>query len=149
MTSLPPLRLARASVFSAVCVILTSAGHLAADGTLMEPWAVVGGFLGLLAFSVILSDHERSLPTIMGGLVGGQFTLHALFTATERDDHHTVVRVAADGGLSPAMVAAHLLAAVLSAWWLRRGERAAWALARQLARRAVPRLLAAVLDPAP
>jgi hypothetical protein len=48
MTPVPPLRLARASVFSAVCVILASAGHLTASGSLLEPWAVIAGFLGVL-----------------------------------------------------------------------------------------------------
>jgi hypothetical protein len=113
----------------------------------MQPWAVVIGFLGLLGFSVILVDHERSLPTIVGGLLGGQFTLHTLFTAAQLEGHHPVVR-AADGGLSPAMISAHLLAAVLSAWWLWRGERSAWALARRLVRRIVP-WFAVVLAPAP
>jgi hypothetical protein len=148
MTPVPPLRLIRASVFSAVCVILTSLGHLTASGSLMEPWAVVAGFFGLLGFSVILTDHERSLPTIMGGLLGGQFTLHALFTAAQLQEHHPVVRGAAESGISPGMISAHVLVAVLAAWWLRRGERSAWALARRVARRIV-RWLAVVLAPAP
>lgn len=148
MIPVPPLRLARALVFSAVCVILASVGHLTASGSLLDPWAVGIGFLGMLGFSVIFTDHERSLPTIVGGLLGGQFTLHALFTAAQLEEHHPVVRGAVDTDFSPAMISAHVLAAVLSAWWLWRGERSAWALARRLARRIVS-WSAVVLAPAP
>jgi hypothetical protein len=52
------------------------------------------------------------------------------------------------GSSGLAMTLAHVAAAVVSAWWLRRGERAAWALARRfaaLADRPI-RLLRALLD---
>ncbi|MCX4744410.1 hypothetical protein OG455_02570 [Kitasatospora sp. NBC_01287] len=39
-------------------------------------------------------------------------------------------------GLSPAMLAAHLVAVVLAGWWLRRGEAAIWSLVRGGARAA-------------
>ncbi|RAY16833.1 MFS transporter [Actinomadura craniellae] len=125
----PPLRLVRAAVFSAVCVILTSLGHLVASGQPMAPWAIGLGFAGVLGFALVLAGHERSLATITGGLLLGQFALHALFVAghAHHAGHQAVVQ---DGGTGPEMMAVHLLAAVASAWWLRRGERRAWWLAR-------------------
>jgi hypothetical protein len=127
MSPLPPLRLVRASAFAAVCVALACLGHLTASGEPMAPWAVGMGFLGALGVANLLTGHERSLPTIAGGLVGGQFALHTLFV-TSQCPHPVVVH---SSGARPGMSTAHLLAAVAAAWWLRRGERAVWALARR------------------
>ncbi len=128
---MPPLRSVRASIFATVCVILTCLGHFTASGRPIAVWAVGAAFAGTLGFAYVLAGHERSLATIMGGLLGGQFVLHTLFTAGHA--HHAAGRPVvhdddASGGLG--MTLAHLLAAVVSAWWLRRGERGAWLLAR-------------------
>ncbi len=137
MNTRPPLRLARASVFAAVCVLLTSTGHAAASGEPLGPGSVLAGFAGVLAVAFVLAGHERSLATITGGLLGGQFMLHTLFTAAATGfGHHGNLQqlVAEPAGDGTAMTAAHLLAALGSGWWLRRGERAVWKLARQTAR---------------
>lgn len=145
----PPLRLARASVFAAVCVLLTSAGHATASGEPLGPGSVLAGFAGVLAFAFVLAGQERSLPVITGGLLGGQFMLHALFTAADTGfGHHGNLPqlVAEPSGGGTGMAAAHLLAAWGSGWWLRRGERGAWRLARQAAK-ALLRPLLLVLSP--
>jgi len=137
MRTQPPLRLARASVFAAVCVLLTAAGHGTVSGRPLTPEGVLAGFAGVLAVAFALAGHERSLPTITGGLLGGQFMLHALFTAAATGfGHHGNLQqlVAEPAGNGTGMTAAHLLAALGSGWWLRRGERAVWRLARQTAR---------------
>ncbi|XVQ14670.1 hypothetical protein ACQP1W_19690 [Spirillospora sp. CA-255316] len=135
MPPTPPLRLVRATVFAAVCVLLTSLAHFTASGMVMAPWTVTLGFAGVLAFAFTLSGHERSLPTILGGLLLGQFALHVLFAANHGQHHPGAAPpMAPDGGPDAAMTAAHLLAAAVSAWWLRRGERHAWRLARLAAR---------------
>jgi hypothetical protein len=128
MSPVSPLRLTRASAFSAVCVALACLGHLTASGEPMSPWAVCVGFLAVLGVANLLTAHERSLPTIAGGLVGGQFALHTLFVTSQCHPHPVVVH---GSGSRPGMSAAHLLAAVAAAWWLRRGERAVWTLARR------------------
>lgn len=128
MSPLPPLRLVRASAFAAVCVTLACLGHLTASGEPMAPWAVCVGFLAVLGVANLLTGHERSLWTISGGLVGGQFALHSLFVASRCHPHPVVP---GSSGSGPGMTTAHLLAAVAAAWWLRRGERALWALARR------------------
>jgi hypothetical protein len=128
MSSLPPLRLVRASAFAAVCVALACLGHLTASGEPMAPWAVGTGFLAVLGVATLLTGHERSLSTIAGGLVGGQFALHTLFVTSQCHPHPVVVD---SSGSWAGMSTAHLLAAVAAAWWLRRGERAVWALARR------------------
>jgi hypothetical protein len=128
MSPLPPLRLVRAAAFAAVCVSLACLGHLT-SGEPMALWSVGVGFLAVLGVANLLTGHERSLWTISGGLVGGQFALHSLFVASSCHPH-PVVHSGSGSGLG--MTTAHLLAAVAAAWWLRRGERAVWALARRV-----------------
>ncbi|HEV7934997.1 MAG TPA: MFS transporter [Actinomadura sp.] len=146
------LRIGRAGVFAAVCVGLAAAGHSAAAGP-VAPWAVAAGYLAVAAAALTLAGHERSLATILGGLLGGQFMLHVLFSAmrpappgTPPAVHeHLLSNTGGRGGIG--MTLAHYAAALLAAWWLRRGERAVWTLARQvaaLAARAARDLLVAV-----
>ncbi|WP_405549538.1 hypothetical protein [Streptomyces microflavus] len=73
------LRLMRAAVFTAVCVVLSAAGHAFAAGTPVPAWTLVAGFLGILAVAALLAGRERSLPSIAGALAGGQVALHVLF----------------------------------------------------------------------
>ncbi|MBC6457324.1 MFS transporter [Actinomadura sp. HBU206391] len=143
--AIPPLlRLGRAGVFSAVCVTLAATGHTVVSGAAVAPWALAVGFAGVMALSMTLSGHERAFATIFGGLLGGQFMLHVLFSATALEStapipgpaaahagHHVTALVAHQPGLS--MVLAHYTAALLAALWLRRGERAVWTLTRQVA----------------
>ncbi|MFE7334245.1 MULTISPECIES: hypothetical protein [Streptomyces] len=73
------LRLMRAAVFTAVCVVLSAAGHAFAAGTAVPAWTLLAGFLGVLAVAAVLAGRERSLPGIVGALAGGQILLHVLF----------------------------------------------------------------------
>ncbi|WP_067449940.1 hypothetical protein [Actinomadura macra] len=134
----PPPRTARAVVFATVCVTLAAIGHALASREAVPAWAVLAGFGTVLAVTFVLAGHERSLATIAGGLLGGQFVLHTLFaSATDPMLHHASGIGGAHGGAvqasGTAMTLAHTAAALLSALWLRRGERAAWSLARRLA----------------
>jgi hypothetical protein len=135
----PPLRLVRAAVFSAVCGSLTLLAHVNSSHPPVSPWSVVAGFGLVLGVAIVLAGHERSLVTILGGLLGGQFVLHVLFAAAQP---HAVTHLDHGGAMASMtpvaqhgvdMMLAHLVAAVVSAWWLWRGERAAWSLARWVA----------------
>lgn len=74
------LRLIRAAVFTAVCVVLSAAGHALAAGAPVPAWTLLAGFLGVLTVAAALAGRERSLPSIAGALAGGQVALHVLFT---------------------------------------------------------------------
>ncbi|TDB89812.1 hypothetical protein [Actinomadura sp. 7K534] len=139
----PVFRPARAVVFATVCVTLAVTGHVLAAGT-VPAWSAAAGFFLVLGVTLVLAGHERSLATILGGLLGGQFALHTLFTAASGPVHHPAAHGAmthgpdvmvpvAHGADGPAMTLAHTAAAMVAAWWLRRGERAAWSLARRVA----------------
>lgn len=159
----PWFRTARAVVFATVCVALAILGHVLAGGAAVPPWAGATGFCAVLGVTMMLAGHERSLATILGGLLGGQFALHALFTnasaahpvpavappgATAAHmpamaDHTPAMHAAmADGAQTMAahgggngliMMLAHCVAALVAALWLRRGERATWTMARWVA----------------
>ncbi|WP_262401954.1 hypothetical protein, partial [Actinomadura sp. CNU-125] len=131
----PLFRAARAVVFATVCVTLATAGHALAAREAVPGWAVVTGFGAVLAVTLLLAGHERSLPTITGGLLGGQFALHALFTkatvatAAAAGAHGHAGHVAQAATASDAsvltggcgMTLAHIVAALLAGCWLRRG----------------------------
>jgi hypothetical protein len=134
------LRLGRAAVFAAVCTALALTGHVAASDVAVAPWTVGAGCALMTALALLLTGHERSLPTILGGLFGGQFTLHVLFAAGQANaaaadltahPGHGVPDVP-DGHGGAGMTVAHYAAALAAAWWLRRGEHAVWRLAREV-----------------
>ncbi|WP_207943054.1 MFS transporter [Actinomadura sp. KC345] len=148
---------------------LAIAGHVLAAGT-VPAWAAVAGFCAVLGVTLMLAGHERSLATILGGLLGGQFALHTLFTAASDPVYHQlhgaahggvhgaavpggadVLLPVAHGSGGTAMTLAHTVAALVAAWWLRRGERSTWALARRVAAAAdrPVRLLIALLTVEP
>jgi hypothetical protein len=141
MPTHPTYRAARAVVFATVCLGLAITGHMTVSGAPVPPLAAAGGLLGLTVAGIALAGAERSLPTILVGLLGGQFLLHALFTAAQQGQHlaHGHPMPASSGGA--AMTAVHVAAAVVSAWWLRRGERAVWSLAKRLAAVVIRRVL--------
>lgn len=149
-------------VFAAVCVVLGVAGHASMSAAPVPWWAPAGAFAALAVLAWAAARRERGLPGITVPLVVAQFSLHGLFGWAERFGpapgvtldqamptehaqlsgarHAEVMGSAAHGGAlllpghtSPGMLLGHLAAGVGSAWWLRRGERALFALLGLLA----------------
>jgi hypothetical protein len=141
----------RAAVFAAVCMLLATAGHALSSGSAPPAAAVLaGGALVWLAARRV-TGSQRSLRAIVPAVGAAQFGLHLLFTYTARSlaaaalaesgahaGHHHPAPSATGHGLwmTVAMVAAHAAAGLAAAWWLRRGEATAWALAAALSARA-------------
>ncbi|MDX2912641.1 MULTISPECIES: hypothetical protein [Streptomyces] len=73
------LRVPRAAVFAAVCVVLAGAGHALASCAAVPLWTLGAGFAGVFAVAVALAGRERSLPGIAATLAVGQTVLHVLF----------------------------------------------------------------------
>ncbi|MEU3981488.1 hypothetical protein AB0F77_15495 [Streptomyces sp. NPDC026672] len=73
------LRVLRAAVFAAVCVVLAAAGHTLASCVSVPLWTLGAGFLGTLVLVVPLAGRARSLPGIATVLALGQTALHTLF----------------------------------------------------------------------
>ncbi|MFJ7593067.1 hypothetical protein ACIQZO_37965 [Streptomyces sp. NPDC097617] len=73
------LRLIRAAVFTAVCVVLSATGHALASCATVPWWSLSLGFLAVFAVAAPLAGRRRTLPGIAAGLTAGQLSLHALF----------------------------------------------------------------------
>ncbi|MHC3471255.1 hypothetical protein ACYF6T_21520 [Streptomyces sp. 7R007] len=73
------VRILRAAVFAAVCVVLAAAGHTLASCATVPLWTLGAGFLGTALVVVPLAGRARSLPGIAALLALGQTVLHTLF----------------------------------------------------------------------
>ncbi|MFD6192588.1 hypothetical protein [Streptomyces sp. NPDC060275] len=73
------LRILRAAVFAAVCVVLAAAGHTLASCATVPLWSLGAGFLGVVLVAAPLAGRRRSLPGIAVLLTVGQTALHTLF----------------------------------------------------------------------
>ncbi|MFF3848595.1 hypothetical protein [Streptomyces sp. NPDC002328] len=93
------LRLLRAAVFAAVCVVLAAAGHTVASCATVPLWTLGAGFLGALAVVAPLAGRERSLSGIVALLAVGQTVLHALFGLGQ---HGTTAAASTSTALSDA-----------------------------------------------
>jgi hypothetical protein len=131
------LRALRASVFALVCVLLATAGHTIAAGALPPLIGLVAGLPLVALLSVRLIGRERSFRAISLTVIGSQLGLHTLFDyadgipARAHEQAHHAVAASGHAGesMTPAMAAAHVVAGLAAAWWLRRGEAALWSLA--------------------
>ncbi|WP_328914660.1 MULTISPECIES: hypothetical protein [unclassified Streptomyces] len=73
------MRLLRAAVFTAVCVVLAAAGHTMASGGTVSGASLVVGWLAVFAVVAPLAGRERTLPGIAALLAAGQLALHTVF----------------------------------------------------------------------
>lgn len=128
----------RAGVFAAVSVGVSANGHTFYSGhDIPLTGTLIGGAL-MLAIGWALARRERSGGIILGWMLWGQLALHLIFAMTEGRTGSHATHLAADVGENTGadptlgMLAAHLGAALICALWLRRGEAAAFRLARQL-----------------
>lgn len=73
------LRLLRAAVFTAVCVVLSAGGHVLASNETVPLWTLGVAAVLVFAVAVPLAGRERSLPGIAALLAVGQVGLHGVF----------------------------------------------------------------------
>ncbi|MFF7648729.1 hypothetical protein ACFZCY_02510 [Streptomyces sp. NPDC007983] len=73
------LRMLRAAVFTAVCVVLSAAGHVLASCATVPLWTLGAGAAAMFAVALPLAGRERALPGIAAVLALGQLALHSLF----------------------------------------------------------------------
>ncbi|MER6383397.1 hypothetical protein ACWDBD_34600 [Streptomyces sp. NPDC001118] len=145
MSASPAVRGLRAAVFAAVCVLLAAAGHGLAMGDMPPLWADAAGFLGVFALGWSLGERERSLAGIGAAMLLTQVALHIGFDAAHRTPRtaappghamaHSMAAMHSHATAHPHSTAhataAHLLAALVASWWLRRGEAALWSVLRR------------------
>ncbi|MCX4959507.1 hypothetical protein [Streptomyces virginiae] len=95
------LRLIRAAVFTAVCVVLSAIGHALASCATVPWWSLCLGFLGVFAVAALLAGRRRTLPGIAAGLTVGQLGLHAMFGLGQ----HSAAAAQAPAGTADASLA--------------------------------------------
>lgn len=126
------VRIARAGLFAATCVLLAALGHVMMSGMMLPWWAIpmTLGWIGLTAW--IVADRERGVPFVVVSTLVAQAGLHLVFTlAQSMTPHEHSMAGMSSGG----MVVAHVVAAALSGLWLAYGERAVFAVLRSVALR--------------
>ncbi|MFD8251697.1 hypothetical protein [Streptomyces werraensis] len=148
-------RTVRAAVFAAVCVLLAALGHVLMSGSHVPGWTLGAGAVATGAAGWCLAGRERGLPAVVGVAVVAQTALHQVFSlgaapAHEAHGMHAAhmgaghppavglggpALTAGGDGSSSGMLAAHLLAALLTGLWLGHGERAAFRILRAVAGR--------------
>jgi hypothetical protein len=180
----PLLAVARALVFTLLTVVLSSGSHvLLTDAPLPWPTILAAGAASF-ALALLLGRRERGYAAIAALLIPLELALDTLFTDGQATCYratdggpvlgpwhsvntfvfcggtaaHTASVPAAAAWLPWLVLAAHLLIGLAAAWWLRRGEAAAFALLRATGaavqcaaaplRRALRLLLAVLADPA-
>lgn len=130
----PAVRGLRAAVFAVLCVLLAAGGHVLATGAAPPVRTQVAGALALFAAGCLLGGRERSLAGIGGGTLVSQGGLHLAFAAARPHAvtvmHGMRMSPSAAHPHSPHATVAHLGAALVLTWWLRRGEAALWSLLR-------------------
>jgi hypothetical protein len=153
--SQPLLRLTRAIVFATVCLIVSVGGHVYAGGKPPATEMVVLAGLGATAVAYLLNGRERGPQVVLSATVGVQFVLHELFdratTATTATSATSAGLLHQHGDLTFGMTLIHIVVAVLTGWWLYRGESAVWLMLRLWGKTIlpIPRLLCpAVVAPA-
>jgi hypothetical protein len=144
MRAAPSVRVTRAAVFAALCVLLAAGGHALATGSTPPVWVQAAGFGPVFTAGCLLAGRERSLAAIGAGTLAAQGGLHLAFDALRP---HTAMPMHGMGAmqgmsgmgmahqhaLTPHATVAHAGAAVVLTWWLRRGEAAVWSLLRRAA----------------
>ncbi|MGW2523125.1 hypothetical protein ACWC09_40315 [Streptomyces sp. NPDC001617] len=136
MTASASVRGLRAAVFAALCVLLAAGGHALATGMTPAVWVQAVGFVPVFGAGYLLGGRERSLGAIGAGTLSAQAGLHLTFDAVR--PHSAMVmhgmRMSSHGhAVTPHATVAHVAAALVLTWWLRRGEAALWSLLRRTA----------------
>ncbi|MCB5164069.1 hypothetical protein LG634_04360 [Streptomyces bambusae] len=162
------LRTARVAVFTAVCVLLTTLGHVMMSGHTVPWWVPAAGAAALGGPAWLLAARERRRTEVLVFAMAAQGLLHTAFSlvpqpagtgaapaptagasgAGHLSMHHppaphppagtppggpeAMDHLAAGG---TRMLALHLLAALLCAWWLACGESAAFRILRAVGTR--------------
>ena len=109
------LRILRAAVFAAVCVVLAAAGHGLASCATVPPWTLGAGFLGVFAVAAAPAGRERSLPGIAGFLAVGQIVLHTLFGLGQHSGAAMTAKAMSTADAALVARAAHLLCGATTA----------------------------------
>ncbi|MEU4509383.1 hypothetical protein AB0G05_07810 [Nonomuraea wenchangensis] len=125
------LRGPRSMVFAVVCVYAALGLHTLAGGSGVGPALLAAATAATGAGAFLLARRRRSLGTLVVAAFAAQYGMHRLFgmgaaAPAAHHEHASFEHGHGGGELSTGlgMLAAHVVVAALSAWWLHRGETA-------------------------
>jgi hypothetical protein len=138
------VRWVRAASFAAACSVVAALGHLAGGGQ-VDRLALAAGFLLMFLPALALTRRERTLATILPAVAVGQVVLHILLS--QAAPGHAMVMPATgtagqagmtmpaahEGSPGLGMLLTHAVAALVTSWWLERGEARLCGLVRRVA----------------
>ncbi|MFH0515644.1 hypothetical protein ACHBTE_00480 [Streptomyces sp. M41] len=105
-----PLRVVRAAVFAAVCVVLATVGHAVMSGAGLPWWMLLSGTAAVAAVGWVFGAQERRRRTVAALTVAIQACLHVGFTlAQPHSGGHTSAASAGGGTQSVRQWVAFLL----------------------------------------
>lgn len=140
-----PCRPLRAGVFTLVCASLSAHGHALCSGHDVPFSGLLMGTAAVLGVSWVVSAHRHGPLTLFGWMLWGQFALHVAFSHAQNlgQGHaaHTAEAIASSSLSGGRMILVHVSAALVSAWWLYRGENALFGFLRFMAISLLPLLL--------
>ena len=167
MTSDWSLRAARAAMFAALCVGVSAGGHIAMSHQPI-PWWALGAAAEATGFAAFaMARRQRGFPAIAALMLGGELVLHLLFSFAQDGPVTSALPMPMSGSMvmpgsmpmsgsmsmpmsgpmsgpghgGVGMLAAHVAAGLVCAWWLRCGETAVFGLLRTLVLCTAPMLL--------
>ncbi|GII75769.1 hypothetical protein Sru01_07510 [Sphaerisporangium rufum] len=126
----PAIRALRAAVFAMVCGTVSLGGHVLAGGASVRPQVAVAAIAATGLLGLALGGRRRGPGTLLAACFAAQYGMHQLFGAgaAPPDGPHPAGHHGghATGDLPAALVMllVHVLVALLSAWWLARGDTA-------------------------
>ncbi|MDA0644137.1 MULTISPECIES: hypothetical protein [Nonomuraea] len=122
------VRLLGAAVFATVCVYAALGTHVLAGGSGASLGVVAATTVAAGAGAYLLGRRRRGRGVLVAASFAAQYGMHQVFSADIPDAAHVLGHGAGHHGGGPlpgvAMPLAHVLVAVLCAWWLERGETA-------------------------
>ncbi|WP_087096083.1 hypothetical protein [Nocardiopsis sp. JB363] len=145
MSESPPCRSLRAGVFTLVCASLSAIGHAVSSGQDVPLSGLLLGGALVWAMAWASTTRRSGLWALTARMLWGQFALHVTFSVAQGwgggHGDHGVGEMAAQSMSAWAMIAMHVVMALMSAWWLRLGEDALFAFLGFMALSLVPLLL--------
>ena len=137
-------RVVRGGILAAAGTSLAQLAHLGGGGS-FAPMAVILVGIGMAGVCLVSAGRQRSFVEVLAALILAQLAFHSAFLL---DAGHAASSVhagthplgagaslqALQGMEAGPMLAGHLVAALVTAWLLARGEAAVWRLARLMIR---------------
>ncbi|MBO3749623.1 hypothetical protein J5X84_26390 [Streptosporangiaceae bacterium NEAU-GS5] len=125
----PVLRAPRAAFFAAACTLISAVGHTLTNHAPVSLGAGLAGAVGVFALGYVLGRRERGLSVLLPATSIAQLLLHELFGGNA-----PTAMTLGHASHVTSMPLIHAAIAVVTAWWLHRGESALWLMIRMYAR---------------